>query len=278
MIQSSDADPLQMPWQPVLHDTVGVNTSMPEYNKMSWLYVGRHGDRLLLANGKKQIAVRPEAVHPLIIIDGPSPLHFAGTVTIGAEHVSGLVAMPPPCSALVPVGQWSCQSSHAQAIVPMSHVTHADPQVMKSVEITNAFLLSEVKQKGIWYNLPDAGGNQIMRRAAVRNTPADPYDVFQELLFFPDLRDEGDTLVFRSGEFAHFGEITLEFGDLLVKCPQQHWWPWCALCEKFLFPPHAHRLSQCHQKKKRQALQHGLAAMANHYAPRLRLVHRCRGI
>ena len=38
--------------------------------------------------------------------------------------------------------------------------------------------------------------------------------------------------------------------DLLKLCPACQVWPWCAWCQKFLFPPDAHRSSPNHAKCK----------------------------
>jgi len=86
---------------------------------------------------------------------------------------------------------------------------------------------------GEWIPLPGLGGNCLQ---IVPNPHAG------SLVMFPELA--GYDLWFYSAWSEE--TILLMQYDVLKRCPQWQYWPWCSYCQRFLFPPEAHRAGARH--------------------------------
>ena len=91
---------------------------------------------------------------------------------------------------------------------------------------------------GEWIPLPGLGGNCLQ---IVPNPHAG------SLVMFPQLA--GYDLRFYSAR-SETTILRMQY-DVLKTCPQWQYWPWCSYCQRFLFPPEAHRASACHDSAAR---------------------------
>ena len=99
-----------------------------------------------------------------------------------------------------------------------------------------------IRHIGQWLPLPLYGNNWIRLREAPRNWNG-------KTSFWPRLNELRLQVEFRSmSPVTDWGVIVLEPGDDLKPCPQDQWWPHCTICNRFLFPPGAHRNSRRHQR------------------------------
>ena len=90
----------------------------------------------------------------------------------------------------------------------------------------------------IWFPLPGLGENSLLLREST--------DPNYRLVMFPSLAQRSLELWFYS---AWAGElILLQDFDYIKLCPACQNWPWCAWCERFLFPVSGHRGSKGHDK------------------------------
>ena len=90
--------------------------------------------------------------------------------------------------------------------------------------------------------LPLFGANHIKLVVA----PAG--DVGRTSVLWPVLNELGLQVIFRGG-MCDVGDILLEPTDDIKDCPGEQWLLYCRLCNKFLFPPDAHRASRAHQNQ-----------------------------
>lgn len=213
------------------------------HSSMIWQFVrwsSRDAEGVILRNGEKIISTTCCRVRVI----GPPPPEFTapmGTATPSAS-IDGLPAAgaSSPCVAPHDGGEPGLDIVPATARVPV------DPGVAKHAWTRGVEMAATVGGRGAdwrlntWFPLPLLGGNAIM----VKECDDPNYN----LAMFPNISRAGLEMWFRSTWSGHI--VRLEDFDYLKKCPQDHYWPYCCWCRKFLLPVEPHRCTAKHQKAK----------------------------
>ena len=101
--------------------------------------------------------------------------------------------------------------------------------------------------KNTWHLIQDPNHPVAIGYWGLIDKPLDAYP----LVMYPMVAERNLTMMFWSPSYSHVAPFMLSAYDVFKRCPANHFWPWCAACQRFQWPPEdcaMHQNSRAHER------------------------------